>query len=102
MPTTKNKEDTDIGIDTNILPPKSYRVIMLNDDYTTQNFVIEILVEVFHKNRAEATTLMFDIHNEGRAIVGVYPYDIAITKVRKTINLARRAEFPLRCLIEEI
>ncbi len=102
MPATKDQQDIDVSVDTAIRHPKSYQVIMLNDDYTTQKFVIQILIDVFRKTHSEANALMLDIHNEGQAVVGIYSYDIAVTKVRKTTNLARKADFPLRCLIEEV
>ena len=75
---------------------------MLNDDYTTQDFVVGVLIEIFRKSRSEARALMLDIHNEGRAVIGVYSYDIAISKVKKTTSLARKVDFPLHCLIEEV
>ncbi|WGK69903.1 ATP-dependent Clp protease adaptor ClpS [Candidatus Haliotispira prima] len=102
MPATKEEEDSGVGVDTALRQPKSYQVIMLNDDYTTRDFVVEVLVEVFRKSRPEATALMLNIHNEGRTVVGVYSYDIAVSKVRKTAELARKADFPLRCQIEEV
>ncbi|MEM9424140.1 MAG: ATP-dependent Clp protease adaptor ClpS [Spirochaetota bacterium] len=98
----EDKQGIDICIENKVEYPKSYKVLMLNDDYTTQDFVVEILEEIFHKDRAEATTLMFSIHNEGRAAIGIYSYDIAVSKVKKTTTLARKAGFPLRCLIEEV
>ncbi len=102
MPNVKENYGADVGIDTAIRCPKSYQVVMLNDDYTTQDFVIAVLVDVFRKSQQEATALMLSIHREGRAVVGIYSYDIAVSKVRKTTSLARKADFPLRCLVEEI
>ena len=71
------KEEVDIKLK----KPKMYRVIIYNDDYTTMDFVVEVLINIFHKNPAEATKIMFDVHNKGKGIVGIYTYDIALTKV---------------------
>jgi ATP-dependent Clp protease adaptor protein ClpS len=81
--------------------PKMFHVILLNDDYTTMDFVIEVLVNIFHKSGAEATKIMLDVHEKGKGIVGVYTYDIAITKVVQTEELAKEREFPLKVIMEE-
>ena len=88
--------------DVEIVTPKLYRVILLNDDYTTFDFVIEILKSVFHKTEEEAINLTLKVDREGSAVVGVYPYEIAQMKVEKTHTLARSAGFPLRARIEEV
>ncbi|MDR2793773.1 MAG: ATP-dependent Clp protease adaptor ClpS [Treponema sp.] len=82
--------------------PCDYRVILLNDNYTTRDFVVEVLRIVFHKDELEANRLMMDVHRKGKGVVGQYPFDIARTKVDQVHNLARQAEFPLRCIIEEV
>lgn len=76
--------------------PFLYEVVLLNDDYTTMDFVIDILMEVFQKNKEEASFIMLDVHLKGRGTVGVYPYDIANTKVTRVEILARESGFPLR------
>lgn len=81
--------------------PKMYRVILVNDDYTTMEFVIEVLVTIFHKSATEATQIMLDVHEKGKGIVGVYPYDIAQTKVIQVEEMAQEREFPLRAAVEE-
>lgn len=81
--------------------PKKYKVILHNDDYTTMEFVVEVIITVFHKNVAEATKIMLDVHKKGKGIVGVYIYDIAVTKVKEVEQLAREREFPLKASIEE-
>ena len=88
--------------DVEIVTPKLYRVILLNDDYTTFDFVIEILKSVFHKTEEEAINLTLKVDREGSAVVGVYPYEIAQMKVEKTHTLARSAGYPLRAKIEEV
>jgi ATP-dependent Clp protease adaptor protein ClpS len=79
-----------------------YRVLLHNDDYTTMDFVVEILISVFHKPAAEATRIMLDVHKRGMGICGVYTYDIAMTRVAMVHQLARKREFPLRCSIDEV
>jgi len=88
--------------DVEIIMPKLYRVMLLNDDYTTFDFVIEILKTVFHKDEDEAINITLKVDREGSAVVGVYPYEIALMKVEKTHTLARNAGFPLRAELEEV
>jgi ATP-dependent Clp protease adaptor protein ClpS len=75
-------------------------VVIINDDFTTKEFVVEILVGVFHKGIGEATELMWRIHRRGSGVAGVYPLEIAETKVATVAALARENEFPLRLSIE--
>jgi ATP-dependent Clp protease adaptor protein ClpS len=97
--------DYEEGIKTESKPktetPKLYRVILLNDHYTTMEFVVEVLVKVFRKPMAEATHIMLDVHRKGRGTVGVYTRDIAETKVSQVHAMAREREYPLRCTFEE-
>ncbi len=81
--------------------PKMYKVVLHNDDYTSMEFVVEILIEVFSKTPAEATKIMLDVHHKGKGIVGVYTYDIANTKVKMVEELAKIHDFPLKASIEE-
>ena len=81
--------------------PGMYRVLLLNDDYTTQDFVVEILITVFHKAPVDATRIMLDVHKKGRGIVGLYPFDIASTKVKQVKEMSRQREFPLKCVMEK-
>lgn len=85
-----------------IREPKMYRVILHNDDYTTMDFVVEVLVCVFHKRAAEATKIMLDVHKKGKGLCGIYTYDIASTKVSHVHQLARKREFPLKCSLDEV
>ncbi|MDR3342762.1 MAG: ATP-dependent Clp protease adapter ClpS [Treponema sp.] len=82
--------------------PEEFRVILLNDHYTTMDFVVSVLVNIFHKNQEDANRIMLDVHRKGRGIVGHYPWDIAQTKVEQVHALARKHEFPLRCIIERL
>ena len=81
--------------------PKEYVVILLNDNYTTREFVVEILKLIFHKNPVEAKTIMLNIHNKGQGVVGTYTWDIAQTKVNQVHSIARQYDYPLKCLVEE-
>ncbi|RDU57900.1 ATP-dependent Clp protease adaptor ClpS [Helicobacter sp. MIT 99-5507] len=88
-------------VDTRLVLPKMSKVVMLNDDYTTQDFVVSVLKDVFDKNTSEATNIMLEIHNNGRGICGIYTYDIAQTKANIAIQKSRQAGFPLRIIVEE-
>lgn len=81
--------------------PKKYRVYLLNDDYSTMDFVIEVLTKVFRKTVDEATIIMFNIHNNGKEVCGVYTHEIASTKVAQVKNMARSKGFPLKAIMEE-
>ena len=78
-----------------------YHVVMHNDDFTTMAFVVGILMDIFGKNASTAERLMLQVHKEGQAIVGTYPYDIAVTLVRKASERARQERFPFRMTVEE-
>lgn len=80
--------------------PSLYKVIMLNDDVTTMDFVVEILKDIFGKSNEEAVALMLKVHHEGRAVIAIYIYDIAKTKQRQAMERARAQGFPFRIDIE--
>jgi len=98
---TRYTTDTvfDERIDTS--EPDEFRVILLNDDFTTMDFVVAVLMSVFHKNLVEATKIMLDVHQKGRGTVGVYTYDLAITKINRVHSLAKENGFPLKCIMEK-
>ena len=81
--------------------PEMYRVILHNDDYTTQEFVVSVIMAVFHKTASEATRIMLDVHRSGKGTAGVYVYDIAETKAHQVKELAAAQEFPLKCTVEK-
>ena len=81
--------------------PDMYKVVLFNDDYTTKEFVVEVLRSVFHKEAIEATKIMMDVHKRGKGVVGVYTWDIAQTKITQVHQMARDREFPLKCAAEE-
>ena len=80
--------------------PRRYKVLLHNDDYTTMEFVIQILVQVFRKSETEATQIMLHVHTKGSGVCGVYTYDLAQTKVHQVTQLARKSEMPLKCTME--
>lgn len=81
--------------------PRQYKVIFHNDDFTTMEFVTDVLRRVFNKPADEAVTLMMKVHREGQAIVGIYSYDVAMTKATLTMSMARKEGFPLRVTCEQ-
>lgn len=87
---TQADEATEIA-----LPPDG-QVVFINDDYTTTDFVVSILKSIFHKSESEATSLMTQTHKTGRAVVGVYALDVALSRARQAMNCARKEGFPLQ------
>ena len=81
--------------------PIQHKVVLLNDDYTTMDFVVHVLESVFDKSPAEAYRLMLHVHINGKAIAGIYPWEIAESKVNTVTTMAREAGFPLRAVVEE-
>ncbi len=90
----KEKERTDLK------EPQKFKVIIHNDDFTTMEFVVEVLQTVFHYDIAKAETLMLTVHKAGKATVGIYSMDIAYTKVRIATNMARQNNYPLKLTCE--
>jgi ATP-dependent Clp protease adaptor protein ClpS len=86
---------------TAVKPPSMYQVLLLNDDYTPMEFVVAIIQEYFNKDRETATQIMLKVHRDGRGMCGVYPKDIASTKVELVLTHARKAGHPLQCVMEE-
>ncbi len=86
---------------TKLKRPPLYKVILLNDDYTPMEFVVDLLKAVFHKPHAEATRIMLHVHQNGMGIAGIYPFEIAETKVRTVEELARENQYPLKCVMEK-
>jgi len=82
--------------------PTKYKVLLHNDDYTTIDFVVDILMGVFHKNESEAEIIMMNVHKKGRAVCGIYTYEIAQTKVYQVKELAKSNGFPLLATMEEV
>jgi ATP-dependent Clp protease adaptor protein ClpS len=81
--------------------PNLYRVLLLNDDYTPMEFVVLVLQDVFNKSREEATAIMYHVHQKGVGECGVYPYEVAETKVTRVMDTARKNQHPLQCVMEK-
>jgi len=81
--------------------PPLYKVILLNDDYTPMEFVVDLLKTVFHKSQAEATRIMLHVHQNGMGIAGVYPFEIAETRVKTVEELSKQYQYPLKCVMEK-
>ena len=101
--------DTDRGTDGQLLErtrqetkkPELFKVLLLNDDYTTMDFVVHVLESVFQKSPAESYRIMMNVHVQGRGVAGIYPWEVADTKAEEVISLAREAGFPLQAVVEE-
>ena len=89
-----------VAEDTSIMPPPESKVIFYNDDFTTMEFVVDVLVSIFNKSHDEAEDLMRNVHENGSSVVGVYTYDIAVSRTNLTIQVARKNGFPLRVEVE--
>ncbi|MBN9088819.1 MAG: ATP-dependent Clp protease adapter ClpS [Reyranella sp.] len=81
--------------------PSMYKVLMLNDDYTPMEFVVDVLQHIFQKTREEATKIMLHVHQKGVGVCGVYTYEVAETKVTQTVDYARKNQHPLQCTLEK-
>ncbi len=81
-------------------PPPMYKVIILNDDYTPMDFVVEVLESFFYLSREQATQVMFQVHNQGKGICGVFSRDVAETKVAQVNDFSQQNQHPLLCLME--
>ncbi len=95
----KYEEELDVALD--LQEPQMFKVLLHNDDYTSMDFVVEVLMDIFHKNHSQAEQIMLQIHEKGKAICGVYTYEIAQMKVEQVRQLAKRNEFPLLATMEE-
>ncbi len=82
-------------------PPSMYKVLLFNDDYTPMEFVVEVLQRFFNKNREQATEIMLQVHTKGSSVCGIYPHEIAETKVNQVLSYAREFQHPLQCAMEE-
>jgi ATP-dependent Clp protease adaptor protein ClpS len=82
-------------------PPPMFKVILLNDDFTPMEFVVNVLQTFFSKNREQATQIMLKVHIDGAGVCGVYPSDVATTKVEQVVTFARQHQHPLQCVMEE-
>lgn len=86
---------------TKVKPPSLYKVLLLNDDYTPMDFVVSVLQKFFSMNREQAAQIMLKVHKEGMGVCGVFPRDVAATKVEQVTSFARQHQHPLQCVMEE-
>jgi ATP-dependent Clp protease adaptor protein ClpS len=82
--------------------PEQFKVVFLNDHYTTMDFVVDILMDIFHKSVEDANKIMLDVHKKGRGVVGIYTWDIAVTKTEQVLAAAKANNFPLLCVVEPV
>lgn len=80
--------------------PRMFKVMLHNDNYTTMEFVVLVLMSIFHRSETEAVRIMLDVHRQGIGLAGVYQREIAETKVQRVLDMARQAQFPLMCSME--
>ena len=85
-----------------ISKPKHYKVIMYNDDYTSMEFVVDVLINIFKKSLEAANKIMIEVHKSGKGIAGIYPYDIAVTKASVAMAMAEEEGFPFKLIVEEV
>lgn len=90
------------GVALAVKTPSMYRVLLLNDDYTPMEFVVAVIEQYFHKDLAAAVNIMLKVHRDGKAVCGVYPKDVSLTKVNLVLKHAQQAGHPLQCVMEEI
>ena len=104
-PDNENDDKTNIGVITKTRPktkkPSMYKVLLLNDDYTPMEFVVHILEVYFGKSIEEATKIMLHVHQKGVGLCGVFTYEVAQTKVDKTMDFSRKHQHPLQCILEK-
>jgi len=98
LPSINEELETRLALD----EPIQYKVLLHNDDYTSMDFVIEVLMHVFHKSLRDSEKIMLEIHNAGKGICGIYTYEIAETKVHQVKKLAKSNGFPLLATMEEV
>ncbi len=101
----KDKFNTDQGLEVEkqqeVKSPPMYKVFLLNDDYTTMDFVVLVLEDIFRKPVVEATQIMLHVHNHGRGLAGMYTHEIAETKINAVHELAQQSGYPLKCAMEK-
>ena len=99
---TRQREDTVLEAKKSKLkPPSMFKVVLLNDDYTPMDFVVAVLQTIFLMNREQATQIMLKVHREGMGVCGVYPRDVAATKVEQVVSFAKQHQHPLQCVMEQ-
>lgn len=98
---TEHQGDVLTQKDVDLEEPKLYKVLLHNDNYTTMEFVVLVLEKIFYKSETEATQIMLNVHQQGVGVCGIYPFDVAETKVAQVHALAKKHQFPLKSSMEE-
>ncbi|MDR0827422.1 MAG: ATP-dependent Clp protease adapter ClpS [Desulfovibrio sp.] len=101
MSNSSTDRQANLAADTLTREPRRYNVLLHNDNYTSMDFVVEVLVSIFSKNATEATAIMLVVHEKGSCVCGIYTREVAETKLAQVRQKARQAGFPLRCTMEE-
>ena len=101
MSRTERRRNTVLEREPRVQEPRMYRVVLLNDDYTPMDYVVNVLEQYFLKTHAEAVEVMLHIHERGKGLGGIYPYDMAETKVALVTADAQQHQHPLRCIMEK-
>jgi ATP-dependent Clp protease adaptor protein ClpS len=101
-PNTREGFERETFVEDEVKEPKRFKVLLHNDDYTTMDFVVRVLMQVYNKSETQATQIMLAVHNQGVGVCGVYTSEVAETKVTQTHKMARREGFPLKCSMEEV
>lgn len=103
MASTRHQDNTVEAVKTDKpKPPSMFKVMLFNDDYTPMEFVVDVIQRFFNKSREQSTQIMLKVHTEGMGVCGVFPHDIAETKVNQVLNYAREHQHPLQCAMEEV
>ena len=98
----RSHEDVVLKVEKNkIKPPRMFKVVLLNDDFTPMEFVVLVLQTFFAKGQERATQIMLKVHIDGSGVCGVYPSDVAETKIKQVVTFARKNQHPLKCVMEE-
>lgn len=97
----QNNTEHELNEDIEVQKPKMYKVLLLNDDYTSMEFVVSTLINIFRKSEEDAYAIMLRVHNQGSGLCGIYTHEIAETKVAQVLNSAKKSKFPLRAVMEE-
>lgn len=99
-PFSGDQFDSELLDEREVKEPRKYKVLLHNDDYTTMDFVVEVLMRVFRKDETQAMSIMLSVHNQGYGVCGTYTAEVAETKVDLVHRLAKSAGFPLKCSME--
>lgn len=97
----KHQLEDSVENKTKAVPPSMYQVILLNDDYTPMDFVVQVLESIFHLNSEKAHEVMMSVHEKGRGVCGIFTYEIAESKSATVLDLARKHDYPLQCVFQE-